>query len=98
MGHYIKYSINFTFHILLYIAKLYRKCTVLYIQTTRLFTPLAKSDHVVQTYAFCSGLRSVTIHFQNYGPTSKTLKHNHMQCNDFWIESCFRVHSSKISK
>ena len=46
----------------------------------------------------CSDLRSVTIHLQNYGPTSETLKHSHMRCNDFWIESCFRVHSSKISK
>ena len=47
---------------------------------------------------YCSDLRSVTIHLQNYGPTSETLKHGHMRCNDFWIESCFRVHSSKISK
>ena len=46
----------------------------------------------------CSDLRSVTMHLQNYGPTSETLKHGHMRCNDFWIESCFRVHSSKISK
>ena len=37
-----------------------------------------------------------TIHLQNYGPTSETLKHGHMRCNDFWIESCFSVHSSKI--
>ena len=46
----------------------------------------------------CSDLRSVTIHLQNYGPTSETLKHGHIRCNDFLIESCFRVHSSKISK
>ena len=25
-------------------------------------------------------------------------KHGHIRCNDFVIESCFRVHSSKISK
>ena len=38
------------------------------------------------------------MHLQNYGPTSETLKHGHIRCNDFLIESCFRVHSSKISK
>ena len=58
--------------------------------TRSLSTALATAD--------CSDLRSVTIHLQNYGPTSQTLKHGHMRCNDFWIESCFRVHSSKISK
>ena len=49
-------------------------------------------------FFYCSDLRSVTIHLQNYGPTSETLKHGHIRCKDFLIESCFRVHSSKISK
>ena len=70
------------------------------------FVPIHIIMHTHKTYGrawisalfFCSELRSVTIHLQNYGPTSETLKHGHIRCNDFLIESCFRVHSSKISK
>ena len=57
-----------------------------------------RSQTMIELRVYCSDLRSVTIHLHNHGPTSETLKHGHMRCNDFWIESCFRVHSSKISK